>query len=177
MSLSLYEISVPAFRQAMGVLDVLLDKGAAHCEANKISIEDMLNARLNDTMRPFKSQIVYSVIFPKMTLASLRSGEFSRSGRNNLPDDLEFAELKNMVEMFSKELDAVSTEEVNALAKNTVMINKLPDIDRPFMASEFVLSFTLPNLFFHVSTAYDILRMRGVPLEKRDVLGDIRRLQ
>jgi len=174
MSLSLYDISVPGFKQMMVTVDGLLDKGAAYCREKDMSLDEMIETRLHENMRPFKSQIVYCVLFPKMTLASLKSGEFYRGNRNNLPDDLDYAGLKNLVAGFAKELDEIDADDINALAGNTVMINKLPDIDKPFSAHNFILSFAHPNLYFHASTVYDILRMIGVPLAKPDILGPFR---
>jgi len=173
MSLSLYDISVPGFKQMMGTVTGLLEKGAAFCQENDIEITEMIEARLHPDMRPLKHQVVYTVVFPKMTLGALKSGEFNRSERNNLPD-LEFPQLQQLVQDFSKELDSIAPEDINALTENSVMINKLPDIDTPFSAPNFILSFAHPNLYFHTSTLYDILRQMGVPLAKPDILGPFR---
>ncbi len=174
MTLSLYDISVPGFKQVMGTANGLLDKGAAYCQENNLSLDSMLNSSLHEEMRPFRAQIVYTVTFPKMALASLKSGEFSHANRNNLPDDLTHADLKQMVADFAAELDTVRADDINALAGNTVMINKLPDVHTPFTATNFILSFLHPNIYFHVSTAYDIIRMLGVPVEKKDIIGPFR---
>jgi len=173
MSLSLYDISVPGFKQMMGSLDGLLNKGAEYCQATGFDLEEMLQTRFHDDMRPFQAQIIYGVMFPKMTLGALKSGEFSRAERNNLPE-LDYPSLKALVADFANELDQITPESINALADNSVMINKLPDVDKPFRAADFVLSFTHPNTYFHVATAYDILRMIGVPLAKPDMLGPFR---
>ena len=71
------------------------------------------------------------------------------------------------------ELKAQDADTINALAGGKITF-KLGDNEMPFTTENFVMSFSLPNLYFHATTAYDILRMQGVPLGKLDFLGQMR---
>jgi hypothetical protein len=72
------------------------------------------------------------------------------------------------------ELESISADEVNGLEGKDMQF-KMGEITIPFTAENFILSFSLPNFFFHATTTYDILRMKGVPLGKRDFLGRLRK--
>ncbi len=172
MTLSLYDISVPTYQQMLGSVRGILSKGAAYSSESGVSLTEMANARLHPTMKPLRSQIVYVTAFPIMVLESLKTGEFIRT--NVIPDDIDYVQMQKLVDAAIAKLDAINPEDINALKDNEVMIVKLPDIDTPFAAAEFILSFGHPNVHFHASTVYDILRMMGVPLEKRDILGAFR---
>jgi len=106
-------------------------------------------------------------------MESIKTGEFVRT--NDIPDDRNYTDLHQSVRLGIETLNKYTPEEVNALTDNEVMIIKLPDVHDPFTAPSFVWSFAYPNVHFHASTVYDILRKEGVPLEKRDILGMIRR--
>jgi len=173
MTISLYDISIPSFKQLLESVDSFMSKSALHFNEYGVSFDEVINTQLHNDMKPFRSQIVYTVLFIKGTMIALETGEFVRT--NDIPDDKSFAELQRFVREYLIEMDRYTPEAVNALADNEVMIIKLPDIDTPFTASDFVLSFTHPNMYFHASTAYDILRTKGAPLGKRDMLGMIRR--
>jgi len=173
MTLSLYDISIPASKQLLEAVDHFMTKSALHFNEFGISLDEVINTRLRDDMKPFRSQIAYTVLFIKGSLMALESGEFVRT--NDIPDDKSFAELQEFVRTQRTELDQYTPDAVNALTDNEVMIIKLPDIDTPFTATGFMLSFMHPNMYFHASTAYDILRIKGAPLGKRDMLGMMRR--
>jgi hypothetical protein len=87
--------------------------------------------------------------------------------------ELDYAGLQGLVEKAVTELQAVSAEEIDALEGKAVIF-KLGDLEIPFTAENFILSFSLPNFYFHATTTYSMLRMAGVPLGKRDFLGTMR---
>ena len=86
---------------------------------------------------------------------------------------LDFAGLQKQVSEAREELQKLKPDEVNGLAGKD-MIFQMRDNKLPFTAEGFLLSFSLPNFYFHATTAYDILRSKGVPLGKRDFLGRLR---
>jgi len=172
MTLSLYDISVPTYLQMLGSVRGMLSKGAAYSRETGVSLAELANARLHPTMKPLRSQIVYVTGFPLMVLQSLKTEKFIRT--NVIPDEIDYVQMQKLVDDTIAMLDAINPEDINALKDNEVMIIKLPDIDTPFAAAEFILSFGHPNVHFHATTVYDILRMMGVPLEKRDILGAFR---
>ena len=86
---------------------------------------------------------------------------------------LDFAGLQKQVSEAREELQKLKPDEVNGLAGKD-MVFQIRDNKLPFTAEGFLLSFSLPNFYFHATTAYDILRSKGVPLGKRDFLGRLR---
>ena len=86
---------------------------------------------------------------------------------------LDFAGLQKQVSEAREELQKLKPDEVNGLAGKD-MVFQMRDNKLPFTAEGFLLSFSLPNFYFHATTAYDILRSKGVPLGKRDFLGRLR---
>jgi hypothetical protein len=87
--------------------------------------------------------------------------------------DFDYSGLRDLVSDTVTELKMVEREEVDALEGNDVKF-KMGDFEMPFTAENFILSFSLPNFYFHATTTYDILRMAGVPLGKMDFLGKLR---
>ena len=84
--------------------------------------------------------------------------------------DLDYAALQALVTAARDELAGLTPDSVNALIGRDVIF-KLGDRTLPFTAEGFLMSFSLPNFFFHATTAYDILRHKGAPLGKRDFMG------
>jgi len=87
--------------------------------------------------------------------------------------DLDYKGLQGLVGDAVAELKTVERDEIDALEGNDMKF-KMGDIEIPFTAENFILSFSLPNFYFHATTTYDILRMAGVPLGKMDFLGEMR---
>ena len=87
--------------------------------------------------------------------------------------DLDYAGLQGLVADARAALQAVTPEEINAL-EGRDLIFEIGSRQMPFTVEGFLLSFSTPNLHFHATTAYDILRSKGVPLGKRDYMGQLR---
>lgn len=167
MSLTLFDAVIPPFRQIVGSVQGVLEKGAQHCEGKGISPDELLSDCIHETMLPLTFQ-VNSVIHHSIgAIDGVKAGEFNAvSGLDN-PDYAGFQ--ANLADAAQK-LAALSPDEVNALEGKDVMF-KFGEMRMPFTAEGFLFSFSKPNLYFHATTAYDILRMKGVPLGKRDFLG------
>ncbi|WP_084398370.1 DUF1993 domain-containing protein [Henriciella aquimarina] len=167
MSLSLYEAAVPAFRQIVDSVGGVLAKGAAHYEAAGRSPDDLLNARLHEDMYPLTFQL-HSVIHHSIgAIEGVKAGKFSP------PSGLEgydYAGFRKRLGEVSDELASVKADELNAHEGKDVIF-EVGDLRMDFTAEGFLLSFSKPNFYFHATTAYDILRMKGVPLGKLDYLG------
>ncbi len=91
----------------------------------------------------------------------------------SVPSALDYAGLQNAVAEARAKLQSYTPDEINALDGGEVVF-ELRDLRLPFTAQDFLLSFSVPNFHFHAATAYDILRMKGAPLGKRDYLGQLR---
>jgi hypothetical protein len=170
MAISFYDMSVGTFLQTLGGVIGFLEKGRAHCEANGIELKEVVETRLYPDMQPFRFQLVAVAHESLGALKGLQAGLFQPPGPVK---ELDYAGLQQLVADAQAELAKVSRESVDALAEKHVTF-QIGDLKLPFTATNFVLSFALPNLFFHATTAYDMLRMKGAPLGKRDFLGAMR---
>jgi hypothetical protein len=170
MATSFHDLSVRCYLQTLTGVEGFLTKGATHCQENGIDLAEIVETRLYPDMLPFSFQL-WSVVHHSLdALRGIEEGVFTPPGP--LPT-LDYAGWQKIVRDARKTLAAMTPETVNAL-EHKELVFKLGDFKLPFMAPDFVLSFSLPNLHFHATTAYDILRMKGVPLGKRDYTGPMR---
>jgi hypothetical protein len=170
MSISLYEASIPGYLQVLDALGVVMTKGAEHYAARDEDVDKVLETRLHETMLPFSYQVHFVVAHSLGAFAGMKAGLFTPP--KNLPE-LDYAGLQARVADAADTLRAVSEDEVNALAGKPLVF-RLSSAEFPFTTEGFLLSFSLPNLHFHATTAYALLRMHGVELGKRDYLGALR---
>lgn len=170
MAVSLYDLSVGSYLQCLDAVAGYLDKGRSHCNDHGIDLADVVETRLFEDMLPFRFQIVSVVHHSLGALQGLQAGLFRPPP--SLPD-LDYPALQDRVTAARDELRQASPETVEALSGRD-LIFEIGERQMPFTADDFVLSFSLPNLYFHAATAYDILRMKGVPLGKRDFMGRLR---
>ena len=169
MATSLYEATVERFVQALGGIDGFLTKGLAHCSANGIDPNEIVEARLWGDMLPFSYQIVAAAHHSLGAIEGVKQGRFSPPHQ----EARSYAELQTLVATTRAALQGLARDEVNAL-EGRALVFKAGEREIPFLAEGFLLSFSLPNFYFHATTAYDILRSRGVPLGKRDFTGPLR---
>jgi uncharacterized protein len=170
MTVSLYDLSVANYLQTLGAVEGFLAKGQSHFSDNKADANEIADVRLAPDMLPFRFQI-HSVVHHSLgAIRGVMAGVFAPPGP--VPS-LDFAGLQKQVADARGELQKLTPDEVNGLIGKD-MVFQLRDNKLPFTAEGFLLSFSLPNFYFHATTAYDILRSKGVPLGKRDFLGRLR---
>jgi hypothetical protein len=145
----------------------VLDKGEKHCADKAIEPASMLAARLIDDMQPFTFQIMQSIQHSAGALATIRGQQRPRASGLET-----FAGAKQAIEQALADLDAIKPADLDDVASNTVEL-KFPGREMKFTALGYLQSYAMPQFFFHVTTAYDILRHKGVPIGKRDFLGRI----
>ena len=170
MSVSLYDISVATYLQVLGAVEGFLEKGKAHCNENDIDLEEVVETRLYQDMNPFRFQVI-SVVHHSM--ASIRGVEAGLSSPPSGYGEPDYTGLQKLVSEAKTAVQSFDRKTVEGFEGGEVIF-QLGDNKLPFTAENFVMSFSLPNLFFHAATAYDILRLKGVPLGKRDFLGRMR---
>jgi len=170
MAFSLYDATVPQFRQTLGSTLSLLDKAEEFIAQRGIAPEELLGARLIEDMLPFPSQVRFVAMHSQGALEGVRTGRYSPD-RSAPP--MGFAALRTCLGDALAAVGAVTPGEVNGFAGRDVRF-EVADIRMDFTAEDFLLSFSLPNFFFHATTAYDLLRMKGLPIGKRDFLGALR---
>lgn len=170
MATSLYDLSVGSYLQTVRAVAGFLDRAAKHCAETGCDPDDFVRARLSEDMAPFHFQIECVDHHSVWALEAVKSGLFAPPA---LLGPIPFADLQAMMARTEIALKAFTTEEVNSWAGKDLDFQIGPR-RLPFTAENFFLSFSLPNFHFHAVTAYDILRMKGVPLGKRDYEGQLR---
>ena len=149
---------------------MLFRSGLAHCKSANIDLAEIVEARLAPDMFAFRSQIVSVVHHSAGAIAGAKAGVFMPPS-DKRPHD--YAGLQQIVAEARDALKAVTPDEINALEGKDVTF-VLGETKIPFTAENFLMSFSTPNLHFHATTAYDILRGKGVPVGKRDYMGPLR---
>jgi len=167
MSTALYDLSVGTYLQVLTATSGFMAKGAAHCVEKSIDLNSVDAARLYPNMANFHFQIASVVHHSLGAVKGLQSSEFGPPAGG---EEKDYAGLQALISATLDELKAIDAQAINALAGGQVTFKH----SIPFTSENFILCFSLPNLYFHATTAYDILRMQGVPLGKRDFLGPMR---
>jgi len=170
MAISLYDVSVTSFLQVLGGVSGFLERGLAHCQDNNIDPESIVETRLFEDMLPFRFQIISVAHHSKGAIEGARAGVFRPP--TGMADQ-NYVALQGVVADAQAALSALTPDEVNAL-EGRDMVFQLGERQMPFTVENFLMSFSTPNLHFHATTAYDILRSKGVPLGKRDYMGRLR---
>jgi uncharacterized protein len=167
MTVSLYAATVPRFLQIIGSVAALVDKGEAHAAEAGGSPADVLGARLAPDMLPFAYQVKSVAEHSAGAVEGVRAGLFSPS---LAPPPDSFEALRAKLSGARAALKALDPAEVDGWAGRD-MTFAMRDMRLDFTAEDFLLSFSMPNFYFHATTAYGILRARGVKLGKPDFLG------
>ena len=170
MAISLYDASVACFLQTLGGVDGFLSRGLAHCNERNIDPNEIVETRLFSDMLPFRYQILAVASHSIGAMRGVKQGLFSPA--TEMPP-LDYAGLQKVITDATEALQQLAPADVNALEGKDVLF-QVRDLKLPFKAEGFLLSFSLPNFHFHATTAYDILRMKGVQVGKRDYLGKMR---
>ena len=166
MTISMYSASVPVFKNMLGNLNHFLDKAQAHAEAKKFDPLVLTDYRLAPDMLPFRKQVQIACDASKNGLARLSGVEAPKF------DDTEtsFAELKERIRKTLDYLDSVARSSIDGCEDKEITFPAGRETTRTMKGEAYLLNWALPNLFFHVTTAYAILRHAGVELGKGDYL-------
>jgi uncharacterized protein len=166
MKMSMYQAAVPPAIRTLTSLSVILEKAATHCEAKKIDPSVLVGARLFPDMFPLSRQVQIATDIAKGGAARL-AGQAPPAY-----DDTEttFAELIARVHKTVAFLKTFAPEQLDG-TEDKVITLKMRSGERQFQGIAYVQSFVLPNVYFHVTTAYNILRHNGVEIGKQDFLG------
>ncbi|MBV8190193.1 MAG: DUF1993 domain-containing protein [Alphaproteobacteria bacterium] len=168
MALSLYDLCVPTYLQILGGAEGFLAKAKQHFADNKQDPDEVVEAKLAPDMLPFRFQIVAAAHHSLGALKAVQAGQFAPPA----PSTADYAGLQKLVSDAKEAVQKMTPAEVNACSGKDVTF-QVRDTKIPFIAEGFIQSFSLPNFYFHATTAYDILRSKGVPVGKRDFLGKL----
>ncbi|NNG23426.1 DUF1993 domain-containing protein [Telluria aromaticivorans] len=167
MSLTMYSASVPVFRRTLGSLAAVLETAETHAQQHKIEPVALLQARLFPDMFPLIKQVQVATDFAKGASARLAGQEVPRYEDN----EQTFAELQQRITKTLGYIESLPEEDIAASGERPVT-HGAGERARHFDSGDaYLVGFVLPNFYFHVTTAYAILRHNGVPIGKRDFLG------
>jgi hypothetical protein len=167
MAFSLYAATVPAYIQILRSVSGLLSKAETHCTSNGIAPEEIIQLRLADDMLPFAYQIKSTAVHSLGAIEGVRRGVFSPD-MSPPPDS--FPALNARIGDALAALEAIKPHEIDGYLGRDMKFS-FGERHMDFVAEEFLLSFSQPNFYFHATTAYDLLRWKGLPLGKRDFMG------
>lgn len=170
MAITLYDATVPVFLQGLDAMRVCLDKGLEHANAQGRSPDQLVDARLAEDMYPFYRQVMRGKQYSADALRDVRNGAWTPGPTERI----DFPGLQSLIVSATEELRGWTPAAVNALENVEVVFDTGRRPRTEFTGAAYLLNFILPNFNFHVVTAYDILRMKGVPVGKRDWLGELR---
>lgn len=166
MTLSMYQASIPSFVRVLTQLSGILSKGVAYAEAKKIDPAVLLNARLFPNMFTFTRQVQIVTDMTKGCAARL-SGQEPPSYEDK---EASFPELIARIEKTIAFLKTFTPAQIDGSEEKSISL-KVGGQPTTLLGLPYLLSYVLPNVYFHTTTAYGILRHNGVELAKRDYLG------
>jgi hypothetical protein len=169
MTISMYDASVPVFRQMMETLSIILDKAQKHAMSNNIAPETLLQARLFPDMYDLIRQIQMASDFAKAVSARLANLEVP-----SYPDnETNFQELQQRVEKTVQFLASIPRERIEGSEEREIVVRAGTPREKRYVALPYLLHHGLPQFFFHVTVAYAILRSIGVEIGKTDYMGRV----
>ena len=167
MTLSMYQASVPRFINALNNLSAILDKAQAHVDAKKLDEATLTSFRLFPDMLPMARQILIATDTAKGLAARLAGVDIP------VYEDTEktLGELKARIAKTVAYLQTFNPEQIDGTEDKEIVI-KRGDKETRYTGMQFLLGHAVPNVYFHITTAYNILRHNGVEIGKRDYLGN-----
>lgn len=166
MAISMYQASVPVFVKTLGNLSAILEKAAGFAAAKKVGESVLLDSRLVPDMFSLARQVQQATVHAKgaaARLAGLEPPAIDSTGET-------FAEYRACIDKVIAFLNTLKPEQIDGSEGRDVTLKIGPNTVA-FKGQAYLLHFAMPNFFFHVTTAYDILRHAGVDLGKRDYIG------
>lgn len=168
MSSLMYATAIPPMIKSLTNLRAILEKAIAYAEAKKIDPAVLVNARLYPDMYPLSRQVQIATDVAKGAASRLAGLEVPKYEDN----ETTFLELLARLDKTIALLQSLSPEQINGSEVKTIVL-PLHDRSMEFKGLTYLTDFVLPNVYFHVTTAYAILRHNGVEIGKKDFLGEI----
>ena len=166
MTISMYQASVPSLIRSLNNLAAILQKGAAHAEAKNIDPSVLIGSRLYPDMFPLVKQVQIASDIARRGAARLAGAEAPQIEDN----ETTFPELIARLQKTTSYLETLTPNLIDGSEEKSISLPVGKDT-MTFEGMPYLLYFVLPNVYFHVTTAYDILRHCGVELGKIDFLG------
>ena len=166
MTISMYQASVPVFIRMPTSLNVVLAKGAAHAQAKKIDESVLLNARLSPDMFPLTKQVHIATDFARGTGARLAGAEMP----SYEDKETTFAEPTDRVDRTIAYLKTLKPAQIDGSEAREI-VRPVRGEPKKFTGINYLLQYAMPHFYFHVVTAYDVLRHNGIEVGKGDYIG------
>ncbi|EIK93301.1 hypothetical protein PMM47T1_27769 [Pseudomonas sp. M47T1] len=167
MSISLYAASVPVFKQLLTALGDVLKKAEDHATARKIEPSVLLQSRLYPDMFPLVRQVQIAVDFAKGVSARLAGVEVPSFADT----EQSFADLHALLAKVLGFIEGLTPAQIDGQEEREIVLRPGTPKEKKLSGQAYLLHYGLPQFFFHVTTAYDILRHNGVEVGKRDFMG------
>ena len=164
---TLYDLSAVTFKRVLAATIVVLEKGAEYFNEQGMDLNELVDMKLAPDMGAFPFQVNLVQHHTLGAVKGLIAGEFSP------PPPLPELSYQGYIDVLSDalaELNAIDADAVMAAAGKP-MYFRMDELEMPFTSENFVMSFSLPNLYFHATMLYAMLRIKGVPVGKMDFLG------
>jgi hypothetical protein len=166
MTLSMYQASVPVFVRALSNLAHVLKKGEAHAKSKNVADEVLLQTRLIPDMLPLIKQVQIAADIASRGAARLAGVEPMSFEDNETTLEQVYSRIDRAIEY----IKTFKPEQIDGSEGNTIVM-KTRTGETTFEGQAYLLGFVLPNVFFHCSTAYNILRVAGTEIGKTDFIG------
>lgn len=166
MTISMYAASAPVFVQGLKGLSIVLDKAEAYAKARKIDESVLLQARIFPDMFPFVRQCQIVTDNAKGAMARL-AGQTPPSYEDN---ETSFEALKARIAKTIAFVESFKPDQIDGSEERDIVL-KFPNGEMTFKGQAYLLQHVLPNIFFHATTAYDLMRQAGVELSKGNYMG------
>lgn len=166
MTISMYSASVPVFKQLLSSLSDILIKAASGSN-NEINPETLLHARLFPDMFDFTRQVQIATDFAKGVTARLAGLDVPVYEDN----ETTFAELQTRVTKTLQFISSIPAEKIDGSEEREIITRPGTPKEKKFNGQSYLLHYGLPQFFFHITTAYAILRSNGIEIGKRDYMG------
>lgn len=167
MTISMYQASVPRFVNILGNLSNILDKAQAHVDAKKLNDASLTAFRLFPDMLPMTTQVQIACDSAKGVVARLAGVDIPVFEDN----EKTIAELKARVAKTIAFIQTITPAQIDGTEDKDI-VTKRGDKETHYKGMQFLLGHAVPNFYFHITTAYAILRHNGVEIGKRDFLGN-----
>ncbi|SHH15861.1 DUF1993 domain-containing protein [Pollutimonas bauzanensis] len=167
MTISLYAASVPVFKQMLNSMDAFLGKAQEHALARKIDPDALLRARLFPDMFPLIRQVQVAADFARGVSARLAGAEVPKYEDG----ELSFDDLRGLIGKTLAFIDGFEPGQIDGNEERVIFTRQGTPKEKRFTGQSYLLTYGLPQFFFHVTTAYAILRHNGVEVGKRDFMG------
>ena len=166
---TLYDLSVGTYQRVLQATVVVMEKGASYFNEQGLVLNDVVEMRLAPDMAAFPFQVNSVRHHSLGAIKGIMAGEFGPPPE--LPD-MDYRGLMALLTSALAELDTMQAEDIVPV-RGKGMHFRAGSFEVPFTTENFILSFSLPNLYFHATTIYNMLRIKGVPLGKLDFLGEM----